>query len=150
MAPRRWEWSASDCIPIIPASAAGTSRSPFWSAPSGPSSARWCITARRWRWRRSLTALGIWSAFGPFWSLPPNFLAGAAAAAGIALVNSVGNLGGFVGPAIFGFVKQSTGGFAGALWALAAVLMAGGIAVLFVRGRSERRGFEVMLNSQVL
>ncbi|HZL34466.1 MAG TPA: MFS transporter [Tepidisphaeraceae bacterium] len=98
----------------------------------------------------SLTALGIWSAFGPFWSLPPNFLAGAAAAAGIALVNSVGNLGGFVGPAIFGFVKQSTGGFAGALWALAAVLMAGGIAVLFVRGRPERRGFEVMLNSQVL
>lgn len=80
----------------------------------------------------SLAALGIWSAFGPFWSLPSTFLAGTAAAAGIALVNSVGNLGGFVGPVVFGYFKQQTGGFARALWTLAAVLGAGAVLVLFV------------------
>ena len=46
----------------------------------------------------SRAAAGIYSAMGPFWTMPPVFLTGAAAAAGIAAVNSIGNLGGFAGP----------------------------------------------------
>jgi ACS family tartrate transporter-like MFS transporter len=53
----------------------------------------------------------MWAAFGPFWTLPPAFLRGTAAAGGIALVNSVGNTGGFAGPYMVGFVKDWTGRF---------------------------------------
>jgi ACS family tartrate transporter-like MFS transporter len=71
----------------------------------------------------SLAALGIWSALGPFWTLPPSFLAGSGAAAGIALINSVGNLGGFVGPYALGLLKQATGDFRAGLLLLALSLL---------------------------
>lgn len=86
----------------------------------------------------SLVTLGIWSSIGPFWSLPPAFLAGTAAAGGIALINSFGNLGGFLGPSVFGAIKQRTGNFTAALWILAAILTAGGILVQFVRTDGKR------------
>jgi ACS family tartrate transporter-like MFS transporter len=79
----------------------------------------------------SLAALGIWSALGPFWTLPPAFLAGSAAAGGIALINSVGNLGGFVGPYALGLLKQSTGSFRAGLLMLALALLA--VAALALR-----------------
>lgn len=66
----------------------------------------------------ALMALGIDSFFGPFWSLPNRFLTGIGAASGIALINSVGNLGGFVGPYVIGFIKDRTGTTA---WGLAFV-----------------------------
>ncbi|MGE0043981.1 MAG: MFS transporter, partial [Vicinamibacterales bacterium] len=79
----------------------------------------------------SLAALGIWGALGPFWALPPAFLRGTAAAGGIAVVNSVGNLGGFVGPALVGYARDWTGSFTGGLLFLAGALVAGAaIAVL--------------------
>ena len=56
--------------------------------------------------------------YGPFWSLPCSFLRGAAAAAGIAFINSVGNLGGLVGPYLLGAVKDRTGGYSAGLVAL--------------------------------
>ena len=56
-----------------------------------------------------LLAAGVFSCLGPFWTLPGEFLTGYSAAAGIALINSVGNLGGFVGPAAIGFISQRTG-----------------------------------------
>ena len=56
-----------------------------------------------------LLAAGVFSCLGPFWTLPSEFLTGYSAAAGIALINSVGNLGGFVGPATIGFISQRTG-----------------------------------------
>ncbi len=56
-----------------------------------------------------LLAAGVFSCLGPFWTLPSEFLTGYSAAAGIALINSVGNLGGFVGPAAIGFIGQRTG-----------------------------------------
>ncbi|MDB5298663.1 MAG: major facilitator superfamily 1 [Phycisphaerales bacterium] len=96
----------------------------------------------------SVAALGIWSAFGPFWSMPSAFLAGTGAAAGIALVNSVGNLGGFVGPSLFGLIKQHTGGFAGALFTLSAVLAAGGVLVLQVKLPRATRGFDVVVENR--
>jgi ACS family tartrate transporter-like MFS transporter len=89
----------------------------------------------------SLVAMGIWSAIGPFWSLPPSFLAGTAAAGGIALINSFGNLGGFLGPSLFGAIKQQTGSFTDAYWMLAAILALGGVLVCFVSpDGSLRRG----------
>jgi ACS family tartrate transporter-like MFS transporter len=54
-------------------------------------------------------SLGIYSVYGPFWSLPSEFLTGFAAASGIALISSVANLGGFAGPYAIGVVSQRTG-----------------------------------------
>src|SRR5262245_36109326 len=58
----------------------------------------------------SFAAMGIYGYVSPFWSLPNEFLSGYAAASGIALVNSVGNLGGFVGPSIIGALASGEGG----------------------------------------
>jgi nitrate/nitrite transporter NarK len=57
--------------------------------------------------------------------MPAAFLSGAAAAAGIALINSIGNLGGFVGPYLVGLVKDATGSTNGGLLVLACILAAG-------------------------
>lgn len=57
----------------------------------------------------SLVAAGAYSIAGPFWSLPTEFLTGYAAACGIALINSIGNLGGFAGPYAIGLIKDKTG-----------------------------------------
>jgi nitrate/nitrite transporter NarK len=62
-----------------------------------------------------LASFGIFSALPIFWSLPTAMLSGTAAAAGIAWINSVGNLGGYFGPQIFGIVQDATGG---AYWGL--------------------------------
>ena len=56
----------------------------------------------------SFVAMGIYSFFGPFFSIPSKFLAGFSAAAGIALINSVGNLGGFVGPSVIGAIAKGS------------------------------------------
>jgi MFS transporter, ACS family, tartrate transporter len=60
-------------------------------------------------------AMGIYSLIGPFWSLPNEFLTGFSAAAGIALINSFGNLGGFAGPYAMGAINDKTGSFHGGL-----------------------------------
>jgi len=60
-------------------------------------------------------SVGIYSVYGPFWSLPSEFLTGFAAASGIALISSVANLGGFVGPYAIGMVSQRTGSLYGGL-----------------------------------
>jgi D-galactonate transporter len=57
----------------------------------------------------SIVTAGSYAAFVPFWALPNKFLSGAAAAAGIAVINSIGNLGGFFAPYIIGFIKSHTG-----------------------------------------
>jgi MFS transporter, ACS family, tartrate transporter len=78
----------------------------------------------------SVAALGVWGALGPFWSLPTAFLSGRAAAGGVALVNAVGNVGGFVGPTLVGYVRDATGSFATGLWVLAGGLVVGAILTL--------------------
>jgi len=67
----------------------------------------------------ALANFGIYGLKGPFWPLPSMFLTGTAAAGGIALINSVGNLGGFVGPFILGTVKDATHSYSIALYVLA-------------------------------
>jgi MFS family permease len=58
----------------------------------------------------SFVAMGVYSFFGPFFSMPSKFLAGFSAASGIALINSVGNLGGFAGPSVIGAVANGKRG----------------------------------------
>lgn len=81
----------------------------------------------------TLAALGIYSMLATFWSLPTAFLSGTAAAAGIALINSVGNLGGFVGPYVVGFLSDSTGSFYAGLLLLASLILVAGLLALAVR-----------------
>lgn len=77
----------------------------------------------------SVTAVGVYGFLGPFWALPAEFLAGYGAAAGIALINSIGNLGGFVGPYALGVAVRRTGSmtggliFSGVCMAVSAILM---------------------------
>jgi MFS family permease len=60
---------------------------------------------------------------GVFWALPPMFLGGTAAAAGLGLINATGNLGGFFGPTVMGWLREATGGYTGGLLVLAAALI---------------------------
>ena len=68
----------------------------------------------------SIAAIGLYGTKGPFWAIPSMFLTGTSAAASFAWINSIGNLGGFFGPSIVGWVKTNTGSFSGGLYALAA------------------------------
>jgi hypothetical protein len=74
-----------------------------------------------------------------FWTLPPVFLTGTAAAAGIALINSVANLGGMLGPIIFGRFKSTTNSFDGGYLVMAGALFVGGMLALTVRLRDPKR-----------
>jgi ACS family tartrate transporter-like MFS transporter len=71
----------------------------------------------------TLVNIGISSSKPPLWSMPTMFLSGSAAAAGIATINSIGNLGGFVGPAMIGWIKDQTGSFNGGLYFVASLLL---------------------------
>jgi ACS family tartrate transporter-like MFS transporter len=95
-----------------------------WSAFTGP---LWLTMAAL-----TLATLGIYAAIGTFWSLPTAILTGTGAAAGLALVNSMGNLAGLVSPTVVGIIKQATGSFTAALLFLAGALLLGAaIALLF-------------------
>ncbi len=81
----------------------------------------------------ALAQVGIMSVLPTFWSLPTAFLSGTAAAGGIALINSVGNLGGFFGPNLIGQLRASTGSFSPGMLAVAATLVIGAVLALCVR-----------------
>jgi len=81
----------------------------------------------------SLTAFGVLGWLGPFWSLPTAFLKEQAAAGGIALINSMGAVGGFVGPYLIGATKQRTGSFTPGLLILALSLVGGVVIVVGLR-----------------
>ncbi len=83
----------------------------------------------------TFATMGILTGLAQFWCLPPAFLGGMAAAAGIALINSVGNLAGFASPFIVGFVKDSTGSTNVGLFVIAASLT---IAAAIVLGLPKR------------
>lgn len=71
----------------------------------------------------TIVNVGISCSKPPLWSMPTMFLSGAAAATGIATINSIGNLGGFAGPAMIGWDKDQTGSFAGGLYFVAGLLI---------------------------
>ena len=85
----------------------------------------------------TLVNIGITSAKPPLWSMPTMFLSGSAAAAGIATINSIGNLGGFVGPTMIGWIKDLTGSFLGGLYFVAGLLVVSAVLTFFL-ARSQR------------
>lgn len=82
----------------------------------------------------TLVNIGISSAKPPLWSMPTMFLSGSAAAAGIATINSIGNLGGFVGPTVIGWIKDTTGSFLGGLYFVAGLLCLSAVLTLLLAG----------------
>jgi len=78
----------------------------------------------------TFAAIGTFCTFGVFWTLPTAWLTGTAAAGGIALINSIGNLAGFGGPYLIGWVKESTGSTANGLLVLAILPLIAGLLVL--------------------
>ena len=91
----------------------------------------------------ALAFAGVKSMVGPFWALGTASLSGAAAAAGIAWINSVGNLGGFVGPTVVGFIKQKTGSYAGAVSVLGFALIILACLAITLRPQGAERKTEV-------
>ena len=77
-----------------------------------------------------IAAIGVYGAFGAWWSYPTTFLSGAAAAGAVGLINSFGNIGGYVGPYLTGFVKDLTGSYHAAYVALACMLLVSGLLML--------------------
>ncbi|GJD77733.1 MFS transporter [Methylobacterium gregans] len=87
----------------------------------------------------SVAAGGVLTCAPLFWSLPTAFLAGTGAAAGIALINSVGNLAGFASPYVIGALRDSTGSTAAGMYALAAMLVIGAVCVFVTPKRLVNR-----------
>ena len=98
-----------------------------------------CIaTAAPTQFALSLTAITLatgfmWAAYTVFWAIPSQYLQGEAAAGGIALINSIGLLGGFLSPSIIGWIKETTGSLSGGLYAISALLVAGALLLLVNR-----------------
>jgi MFS family permease len=85
----------------------------------------------------TICTMGIYAALTIFWTLPTGFLTGSAAAGGIALINSIGNLGGFVGPYAIGWIKDATGEITLGLVVLAAGPIMAGV-VTFLMGHDSK------------
>ncbi|UFZ07467.1 MFS transporter [Bradyrhizobium ontarionense] len=79
----------------------------------------------------TVAAIGVFCVFGVFWTLPTAWLSGTAAAGAIALINSIGNLAGFGGPYLVGWIKDSTGSTAHGLLALSVLPLIAGLLVFF-------------------
>jgi len=80
-----------------------------------------------------LAGIGVYAPFGVWWSYPTTFLSGTAAAGAIGLINSCGNVGGFVGPYITGYIKETTGSFSVAWIYLACSLALSALLILTLK-----------------
>jgi MFS transporter, ACS family, tartrate transporter len=107
---RRWSLFATCFIATVGLVIAGRTMGSWWSVLG-----------------MCLATAGFYGTKGPFWALPSMLLTGTAAAGGLAWINSIGNVGGALGPAIVGWLKDTTGSYAGGLYGLA---MFTGIATL--------------------
>jgi len=122
MQERRWNLFIGCLVGAVGLIAAGLLGGSFWSLMA-----------------MCLATIGFYGSKGPFWPLPSTFLTGTAAAAGMALINSVGNVGGFLGPFVVGWIKDSTGSFANGLYALAGfMLLAAVVTVVGVQAPHRR------------
>jgi MFS transporter, ACS family, tartrate transporter len=95
-----------------------------------------------------LSQVGQRSLLGPFWAIPPLFLGGSAAAAGIAFINSVGNLGGWVGPNVMGILRDWSQDYSRGLLVLAGGLVLEALLVLSLRLRPPQEAPAVALPSR--
>src|SRR5450631_2938230 len=81
----------------------------------------------------SIALMGVWSIYGPFWAIPSNLLTGTAAVLGVAVINSLGNLGGLFGPWAIGRLSDKSGGYRGAFLLIGGALALTGFAALLLR-----------------
>ena len=86
----------------------------------------------------TICQVGQRSVMSVFWAIPPMLLGGTAAAAGIALINAIGNLGGFFGPTMMGWLRDVTGGYTGGLLVLAGALVLEAVLVASLRLPKQR------------
>ncbi len=117
---RRNERYVSLAIPLI-VGAAGFAASAYTSSP-------WIGIVSL-----SIATMGIIAGYAVFWVIPGTFLSGMAAAGGLALINSMGNVGGFLAPFTIGWIRQETGSFTYALLVLAGGMAAAGVIALLIR-----------------
>jgi MFS transporter, ACS family, tartrate transporter len=87
-----------------------------------------------------LAAVGIYSGLPSFWAFASRGLQGAAAAGAIALINALGNIGGFIGPAAIGLAKTYTNSYAASLLFIAVLLALGAVLVIWERARERKFG----------
>ncbi|HMM19175.1 MAG TPA: MFS transporter [Selenomonadales bacterium] len=80
-----------------------------------------------------VSAVGVYCGMGVWWTYPTSFLSGAAAAGAVGLINSIGNIGGWVGPYLTGFIKDTTGSFMYGYIYLAFSLVVAGLLILTLR-----------------
>lgn len=90
----------------------------------------------------AIASMGISSCKPPLWSIPSLFLRGPAAAAGLAAINSIGNLGGFAGPALIGWLKETTGDFSLALYCVAGMLVLSALLTLSIEFNRKRNAIK--------
>jgi ACS family tartrate transporter-like MFS transporter len=88
----------------------------------------------------TIAAMGDLATRGPLWALPSRFLSGSALAAGIALVNTAGAIGGFVGPYIVGYLRETSREFTSSLMFLASLLVLAAVGSLVMRRSALLRG----------
>jgi len=86
-----------------------------------------------------LVNVGVNGTKGPVWAMPSMFLTGAGAAAGIALINSMGNVGGFVGPLLIGWMKDKWGSYAIGLYTIGAMCAMSAVVVVALARRTEQK-----------
>ncbi|MFJ9450312.1 MFS transporter [Herbaspirillum sp. NPDC101397] len=85
-----------------------------------------------------IAAMGLWATLGVFWTLPTQFLSGAAAAGGIAMINGFAQIGGFIGPYLVGWIRETTHSFSMALLVLAVSPMIGFVLCSMLKIRNDR------------
>ena len=97
-----------------------------------------------------LAVAGVLSAFAPFWQMPTMVLAGSAAAGGIALINSFGNLSGFVGPYLVGWLKSVTGTTATGLYAVAGLEILCSVLIVLCIPRMRSRAAQLDVQEEAI
>jgi len=93
----------------------------------------------------SMAAMGFYGSKGPFFAMPPMFLSGTGLAAGIAWINSLGNLGGFFGPWYVGLMKDWTASYSGGLYGLALTALLSAFVCAFFLHIPNRTAAEAMV-----
>ena len=83
--------------------------------------------------------MGVLTGFAMLWTIPGLLLSGTAVAAGIALITTVGNLGGYIGPYFVGWIKEYSGHLEYALFCFAAIALIGGVATAVLPGIQRAR-----------
>ncbi len=96
----------------------------------------------------TISAVGIYASFGPFWAIPHSFLTSSAAAGAIAMINSIGNLGGFVGPYAMGYIRDATGSFNGGLLFLVGCLLAAAVLLTALRKSGAQKSLSRELENE--